>query len=92
MAPCQNKDALNITWHGLLVADANRVMEMELVLDAKMAELFVILSSSMNNFFFTSSDSTIASTMKSADRSSSIFEVYFRRPKASVQAACQVKQ
>lgn len=60
-------DILSITWHGLLVADANRVIDMELVFEAKIAEAFVILSSSENNFFFTSSDSTIASTIISAE-------------------------
>lgn len=35
---------VRITWRGLLTADARRVMDMELVLDAKMAERFVILS------------------------------------------------
>ena len=64
---------------------------MELVLDAKMAELFVILSSPRNNFFFTSSDIIIASIIKSADPNSSKFVVHCRRLKASVLAACQEK-
>lgn len=63
-------------------------MEMELVLDASMAELFVILSSSRNNFFFTSSDSTIASIIISAEESFSKFEVNHRRSKASLPTAC----
>ena len=33
-----------VTWLGLLVADAKRVMEMELVFDAKIAEPFRIVS------------------------------------------------
>lgn len=70
------------------MTEARLVMEMELVLDAKMAELFVILSSSMNNFFFTSSDSTIASITTSAVRRSSKFEVHRRRPKALDATAC----
>jgi len=63
-------------------------MEMELVLDAKIAELFAILSSSRNNFFFTSSDSTIASMITSAEQSSSKFVVHCNRLKALVPAAC----
>lgn len=55
------------TWRGLLVTYARRVMDIELVLDAKMAELFAILSSPENNFLFTSSDSTIASIITSAE-------------------------
>jgi hypothetical protein len=62
-------------------------MEIELVLDAKMAVLFAILSSSENNFLFTSSDSTIASIITSAERSSSKFGVNRNRPKAPVPAA-----
>jgi len=85
------KHILSITWRGLLVADARRVMEMELVLDAKMAELFAILSSSRNNVFFASSDSTIASMTISAIRSSSKFELHRKWPNASLPAACQVE-
>jgi hypothetical protein len=66
-------------------------MEMELVLDAKMAELFAILSSSRNNVFFASSDSTIASMTISAIRSSSKFELHRKWPNASLPAACQVE-
>lgn len=86
------KDAtLSITWLGLEVADANRVMDMELVLEAKIAERFAILSSSLNNFFFTSSDSTIASTTTSAEQRSSKFEVQCRSFKAFAPAACCVE-
>ena len=79
---------MTITWRGLVVADARRVMEMELVLEAKMAERFVILSSSLNNFFFTSSDSTIASITTSAAERSSKFDVHRRHLKASAPTAC----
>lgn len=72
------------TWHGRLVADARRVMEMELVLEAKITESFVILSSSENSFFFTTSDSTMASMTTSADWRSSKFDVHLRRLKASL--------
>ncbi|KAJ0884455.1 hypothetical protein HanPSC8_Chr10g0433881 [Helianthus annuus] len=55
-----------ITCCGRFVAVARRVMEIELVLDAKMADPLTILSSSANSFFFTSSDSTMASITISA--------------------------
>ena len=82
---------VRITWRGLLTADARRVMDMELVLDAKMAERFVILSNWINNFFFTSSDSTIASITISTVLSSSRFEVQRRRPNASLCTSCWVE-
>lgn len=58
-------------------------MEIELVLDAKMHEALVIMSSSENNLRFTSSDSTIASITTSADRRSFNSKVNLRRFKAS---------
>ena len=74
---------------GLLVEDARRVIEMELVFDAKMQDLLAILSSWTNKFFFISSDSTIASTIKSASRRTSKFRVHCRRLKASVPNSCK---
>lgn len=63
-------------------------MEIELVLDAKIAEPFASLSNSENNFFFASSDSTIASIITSAEQSSSKFEVHRRRCRAPVATSC----
>lgn len=50
-----------------MVADARRVIGMELVLEARMEDRFAILSNSRNSFLLTSSDSTIASMMTSAE-------------------------
>lgn len=81
---------LKETWCGLFVAVARRVIEIELVLDAKIADPLTILSNSANSFFFTSSFSTIASITISAERRSSRFEVYCRRAIALFPTACQV--
>lgn len=75
---------MKTTWEGRLVAEASRVMEMELVFDARIAEAFAILSSSMNSFFLTSSDSTIASMMRSQEFNSSSAEVQWRRCRAAL--------
>lgn len=55
------------TLSGRVVDDAKRVMGMELVLEARIADGFAILSNSRNSFLLTSSDSTIASMMTSAE-------------------------
>lgn len=70
-----------------MVAVARRVMEMELVFDARIAEAFAILSSSMNSFFFTSSDSTIASMIRSQAFISSSVEVQWRCSRAALPSA-----
>lgn len=72
---------------GRLVAEASRVMEIELVLDAKMAEDLVILSSLLNIFFLMASDSAIASITKSAPLKSSNLVVQCMRLGASVRTA-----
>jgi len=72
---------------GRLVAEASRVMEIELVLDAKMAEDLVIMSSSLNIFFLTASDSATASITKSAALKSSNLVLQCMRLGASVQTA-----
>ena len=43
-----------VTWQGLCVAEARRVMEMELVLEARIAELLAMPSKSLNSFFLIS--------------------------------------
>lgn len=55
------------TCSGRVVADAKRVIGMELVLEARIADRFAILSNSRNSLFLTSSDSTIASMITSAE-------------------------
>lgn len=55
------------TCSGRVVADAKRVIGMELVLEARMEDRFAILSNSTNSFLLTSSDSRIASMMTSAE-------------------------
>lgn len=55
------------TWDGRLVTEASRVMEIELVFDARIADDLVFLSSSANSFFLATSDSATASITKSAE-------------------------
>jgi hypothetical protein len=60
---------------------------MELVLDARMVEGFVILSSSTNSFFLTSSFSTMASITRSASLRSCTVETHLIRLMESSHAA-----
>lgn len=70
-----------------MVAEARRVIEMELVLDARIAEGLVMPSSSTNSFFLTSSDSTMASITRSASLSSRALETHLIRLMESSHAA-----
>lgn len=76
------------TCSGRVVADAKRVIGMELVLEARMEDLFAILSNSTNSFLLTSSDSTIASMMTSAEWSSFKSVENFRRWRAMAPISC----
>ena len=65
------------------------MMEMELVLLAKMQESLVILSNSKNNLRLMPSDSTMASITMSEDRRSSKFKENLRRLRASETFSCK---
>lgn len=77
------------TCAGRLVEEARRVIDMELVLDAKIAETFAILSSSENNLFFMTSDSTMASIITSALLRTSKVDAYLKWFNKSVPASCE---